>query len=378
MFWWLTKKGRKKHEEKIREDEQKRVQAEIAAKKKLEEEKAAAEKAAAEKAAAEKAAAEKAAAEKAAAEKAAAEKAAAEKAAEKAAAEKAAAEKAAAEKAAAEKAATEKAAAEKAAAEKATAEKAEKKPPLSKKERELLKAQASARAGRWQIEKKDKNEYISVLKANNGETMLTSEIYASEDSARTGIDTIIKNITAGKFVIYEDKRGNFYFKLKTAGNKLLCVGEIYQSRAACESAVERIRIIAAKSPVSDEITEDEQYIKYEPAAGEFKPNNGGKWKITREGGKFTAKLYASNGVLMLSTEAVSTLAQAQKAVENVQKNARNNNFVIDRDKNGKFYYKLRNMQKSTICVGESYDTVAACSSAIESVKKFCGCKVVEE
>ena len=55
MFWWLTKKGRKKHEEKIREDEQKRVQAEIAAKKKLEEEKAAAEKAAAEKAAAEKA-----------------------------------------------------------------------------------------------------------------------------------------------------------------------------------------------------------------------------------------------------------------------------------------------------------------------------------
>ena len=363
MFWWLTKKGRKKHEEKIREDEQKRVQAEIAAKKKMEEEKAAAEKAAAEKAAAEKAAAEKAAAEKAAAEKAAAEKAAAE---------------AAAEKAAAEKAAAEKAAAEKAAAEKAAAEKAEKKPPLSKKERELLKAQASARAGRWQIEKKDKNEYISVLKANNGETMLTSEIYASEDSARTGIDTIIKNITAGKFVIYEDKRGNFYFKLKTAGNKLLCVGEIYQSRAACESAVERIRIIAAKSPVSDEITEDEQYIKYEPAAGEFKPNNGGKWKITREGGKFTAKLYASNGVLMLSTEAVSTLAQAQKAVENVQKNARNNNFVIDRDKNGKFYYKLRNMQKSTICVGESYDTVAACSSAIESVKKFCGSKVVEE
>ena len=66
MFWWLTKKGRKKHEEKIREDEQKRVQAEIAAKKKLEEEKTA-EKAAAEKAAAEKAAAEKAAAEKAAA-----------------------------------------------------------------------------------------------------------------------------------------------------------------------------------------------------------------------------------------------------------------------------------------------------------------------
>ena len=60
------------------------------------------------------------------------------------------------------------------------------------------------------------------------------------------------------------------------------------------------------------------------------------------------------------------------------KNARSNNFVIDRDKNGRYYYKLRNAQKTTICVGESYDTVGACSSAIESVKKFCGSKLVED
>ncbi len=373
MFWWLTKKGRKEHEAKIRADEQLRINAENAAMKRLEEarRKEAAEKAAVQKAAAEKAAAEKAAAEKAAAEKAAAEKAAAEK----AAAEKAAAEKAAAEKAAAEKAAAEKAAAEKAAAEKAAAAK---KTGVTKEERAFIKARNAARAGRWYIEKKDKSEYISVLKANNGETMLTSEIYASEESAKSGIDTIIKNVDAGKFVVYEDKRGNFYFKLKTAANKLLCVGEIYQSRQACESSAERVRMIAAKSPVSDEIIETEQYIKYEPAPGELKPNNGGKWKVVKEGGKYSAKLYASNGVLLLSAEEVSTVAQAQKAVENIQKNARNNNFVIDRDKNGRYYYKLRNAQKTTICVGESYDTVGACSSAIESVKKFCGSKLVED
>ena len=220
MFWWLTKKGRKEHEAKIRADEQLRINAENAAMKRLEDarRKEAAEKAAVQKAAAEKAAAEKAAAEKAAAEKAAAEKAAAEK----AAAEKAAAEKAAAEKAAAEKAAAEKAAAEKAAAAKKTG--------VTKEERAFIKARNAARAGRWYIEKKDKNEYISVLKANNGETMLTSEIYASEESAKSGIDTIIKNVDAGKFVVYEDKRGNFYFKLKTAANKLLCVGEIFRTK----------------------------------------------------------------------------------------------------------------------------------------------------
>ena len=54
MFWWLTKKGRKEHEAKIRADEQLRINAENAAMKRLEEarRKEAAEKAAVQKAAA--------------------------------------------------------------------------------------------------------------------------------------------------------------------------------------------------------------------------------------------------------------------------------------------------------------------------------------
>ena len=57
-------------------------------------------------------------------------------------------------------------------------------------------------------------------------------------------------------------------------------------------------------------------------------------------------------------------------IENVKKNAEQGNFIIDRDKFNRFYYKLRNAQKSVICIGEAYDSLESCVNAIESVRRF--------
>lgn len=79
--------------------------------------------------------------------------------------------------------------------------------------------------------------------------MLSSEIYSSEEGARAGIATIVRNITeSGRFVVYRDKNDNYYYKLKTSGNKLLCVGEIYKSKDQCERAVESVKRLAADAP----------------------------------------------------------------------------------------------------------------------------------
>ena len=97
----------------------------------------------------------------------------------------------------------------------------------------------------------------------------------------------------------------------------------------------------------------------------------GKWKIEQsENGGFSAKLYANNGQLMLSTEEVSARKTAEKAVESVRKNCADGNFFIDKDKFGRFYYKLHNAQNSVICTGETYDTIDGVVSAIESVRRF--------
>ena len=64
--------------------------------------------------------------------------------------------------------------------------------PAAKKAEPVKDAKTAV--GKWIIKEKGDGEFVAFLYANNGEIMLTSEIYTSEESARAGIDTIRKNV----------------------------------------------------------------------------------------------------------------------------------------------------------------------------------------
>ncbi len=234
------------------------------------------------------------------------------------------------------------------------------------------KAPAKKLNGKWRIVRKKEDEYISELLASNGEVMLTSETYSTAEGAIKGIATIIKGVDGGNFIIYRDKGGNYYYKLKSASNKLLCVGEIYTNKDGCVAAAETVKRIAKGSPVTGGVTDGEEYVAYTPEAtiAEAKKGARGKWKIEKGEFGYSARLYANNGQLMMATEEVKEKSTATASVASVKKNSASGNFIIDKDKFGRFYYKLRNSQKSVICIGEAYDTLEACISALESVRKF--------
>lgn len=228
------------------------------------------------------------------------------------------------------------------------------------------------RGGKWIIEIKSKNEFISVLLASNGQVMLSSEIYTTEEGARLGIETIIKAVQGGAFLIYEDKNGNYYYKLKNASNRLLCVGEIYKSKAQCQGSIDSVKRIAGISPVAKNPVKGD-YVSYSPIKRpkyEVKKGMEGKWKIETLAGKYYAVLCASNGQVMLATEPVATSQSALSSIESVKKNCSAGNFVVEKDKFGRFYYKLRNAQKSVICIGEAYEKLDSCADAIETVRKY--------
>ncbi len=252
--------------------------------------------------------------------------------------------------------------------------KEEKKTTAKNKEKEAPAQNKKTIMGKWIVEYKGEEEYLSKLLASNGEVMLTSEIYKSEDGAVAGISSICRGVQNGKFVIYQDKNSNYYYKLKSSNNRLLCVGEIYKSKDQCLKAVETVKRIASGSMIAEDLVMGEQYTPYTPqeiSGSETKKTAKGKWKIEKgEQGEFSAKLYANNGQLMLSTEEVATKKSAENAIESVKKNSALGNFIIDRDKFGRYYYKLRNAQKSVICIGEAYESLDSCISAIESVRRF--------
>ena len=247
--------------------------------------------------------------------------------------------------------------------------KPEKKEPVKK---ETAKKETKKAVGKWVIFRKSDKEYIAELFASNGEVMLTSETYTTATGAESGIATIIKGVEADAFVIYQDKKNNYYYKLKNANNRLLCVGEIYTTKDQCQKAVESVKRLVKTAVKVPEINESEKYVDYTPVdINSYDGKAKGKWKIeSTDGGKFVAKLFASNGQLMLATEEVASKKTVLNSIESVKKNAVDGNFIIDKDKFGRFYYKLRNAQKSVICIGESYDRLDACVSALESVRRF--------
>lgn len=226
-------------------------------------------------------------------------------------------------------------------------------------------------AGKWMVKEKGEGEYVAFLYANNKEVLLTSETYSTVDGAKKGVATIQKNATDENFAIYKDKNKHFYFKLKNSKNRFLCVGETYPNRNACLNSIESVKKFV-DSPISDAVEKDITLIKYVPTPEDKLPEKkySGKWVIKEEEGEYRAQLHASNGELLLCSESYASYASAKDAIDNIRQNGIAGNFIVDSDKKGRYFFKLRNATKVTLCVGETYSQLQACLSAIDSVRSF--------
>lgn len=236
---------------------------------------------------------------------------------------------------------------------------------------EPAKAEGPKNTGKWLVYEKGVGEYVAHLYANNGKLLLTSEVYSTYKGALSGIATIKRNAEKDNFDMHCDKNGRYYYKLKSSTNKLLCVGEVYPSKQSCIKSIGSVRKFCVSAVMPESYIEDHTLMNYEPEGELQSEGTKGKWRIEPKDDMFIACLYANNGQLLLVSESYTTETGAKSAMENIVKNAAECNFVIDRDKSRKYYWKLRNSVKSILCVGETYKTKADCISAIESVRRFC-------
>ena len=104
------------------------------------------------------------------------------------------------------------------------------------------------------------------LKASNGETIATSEVYTTKAAAIAGAESVIKaapeaklaDLTVGgeatnpKFELYEDKAGEFRFRLKARNGEIIAVSEGYKTKASCENGIESVRKNAAEGKIVEE------------------------------------------------------------------------------------------------------------------------------
>ena len=103
------------------------------------------------------------------------------------------------------------------------------------------------------------------LKAGNGEVIATSETYSTDSACKAGIENVRKNaveakledqtvenfekVTNPKFEVYQDKAGEFRFRLKAGNGEIIAVGEGYKAKASCLNGIESIRKNAPEAEV---------------------------------------------------------------------------------------------------------------------------------
>ena len=105
------------------------------------------------------------------------------------------------------------------------------------------------------------------LKATNGQTIATSEIYESHAACVKGTESVAKcaavanfadltlgqeDVTHPKFELYQDKGGEFRFRLKARNGEIIAVSEGYTTKPACENGIESVRKNAPEAPIVEE------------------------------------------------------------------------------------------------------------------------------
>ena len=116
--------------------------------------------------------------------------------------------------------------------------------------------------------KQTKSGFKFDLKAGNGETIATSEVYTTEAACMNGVESVRKNAPAAnvedqtvegftaathpKFEVYADKAGEFRFRLKARNGEIIAVSEGYKAKSSCQNGVESVRKNAPDAEVVKE------------------------------------------------------------------------------------------------------------------------------
>lgn len=107
-------------------------------------------------------------------------------------------------------------------------------------------------AGWYELNRSTNSQYYFVLKAGNGEVILTSEQYTTKTSAQGGIASAQVNSPFDER--YERKvasNGKFYFTLKAANYQVIGMSQMYASASGRDNGIESVKINGPTKTIKD-------------------------------------------------------------------------------------------------------------------------------
>ncbi|NDK38457.1 DUF1508 domain-containing protein [Pseudoxanthomonas gei] len=107
-------------------------------------------------------------------------------------------------------------------------------------------------AGWYELKKSADGQFRFVLKAGNAETILSSELYKSLDSARNGIASVQANSPdASRYEKKDSSSGKPYFTLKAANHQVIGTSELYSPASARDAGIASVQANGPSTVVKD-------------------------------------------------------------------------------------------------------------------------------
>ena len=121
--------------------------------------------------------------------------------------------------------------------------------------------------GKFVIRATEKGSRFNLV-ASNGQVVATSQTYKSLTSCKGGIASVARcaqvatvedqtvedweKTKCPKFQVYQDKAGEFRFRLLASNGQNICHGEGYAKKASCLNGIESVRKNSLDAPVEME------------------------------------------------------------------------------------------------------------------------------
>ncbi|PRB80203.1 YegP family protein [Pseudomonas sp. MYb185] len=107
-------------------------------------------------------------------------------------------------------------------------------------------------AGKFEVYQDKAGEYRFRLKASNGQNILASEGYKTKASCMNGVESVKANAPEDdRYERKESSSGKFMFNLKAANHQIIGSSQLYESTASRENGIESVKKNAPEATVTE-------------------------------------------------------------------------------------------------------------------------------
>ena len=107
--------------------------------------------------------------------------------------------------------------------------------------------------GKYVVNTRTNGEFQFNLKADNGQTILSSEGYTTKSSCLSGIESVRKNSPDdARYEKNTSKNGKYFFNLKATNGQIIGSSEMYESTSGRDNGIASVKKNGPESTIEDQ------------------------------------------------------------------------------------------------------------------------------